>query len=189
MIKASRQGWKKARFPLKDVVLATITTMLGTLFGIVISQYFYNRAAVDVQKNLLNGALLELRVDVDRKMFPEYFDSLTYFKSVNPYPKLFTTGTDQLFVNMLTYRGHEKFDEFLRLVAEARATMYDFNDRIEIRNRNFQVGSILSFDLWRKTITTHNPLAYGYYHERVLPRLLRLQTFLETEYDGLVKVK
>ena len=60
MIKASRQGWKKARFPLKDVVLATITTMLGTLFGIVISQYFYNRAAVDVQKNLLNGALLEL---------------------------------------------------------------------------------------------------------------------------------
>jgi len=162
----------------KDLLIGTITTLIGIITGIIISEFFYQRNIKDIKKDLLDGAGLDILRNLDKETYPQLFDSVRFEASGQPWRQLSTQGMDQLFSNLLNFRDFENFKEFANLVNATKAALDDFNDRIELRNYSIYQGF--------EYVSSANPRAYHFYQSIVAPRLKRLKEYIGANYNQLI---
>ncbi len=167
---------KKGQFAI-NFFLNFIFFVIGLIVGVFVSEHYYQKGQKDLKKELIESALSEISINVDKNAFPEINDSLKFLESKYPYPLLESNAVQELAVNARIFRN--KGDILRNKVYATKFVIDDFNQRVYMRNFIIYIKPI--------SVTEQNSYAYSFYQKNVKPKLIDLYNYIEQHQKELLK--
>lgn len=171
------RDWLKKHLII-PLVFTVFGVILGALIGLVIADYYHDKNSVEERRFLLDSVEIDFRRSRDSLIYPQLFDSAGYLSSGTVWPKLSFPRLDVLYAKLASFMHYESYEEFIVLVAAAKTSVDEFNERIALRNL-----SILISELDTKVF---NPGAYHFYQTSVLPKLDSVSNHMNIHRHKLV---